>query len=360
MRAIIQDAYGPPDTALALGEVDSPTIRDDEVLVRVAATAVAGDDWHLTQGLPYVARIVTGMRRPRHRVPGREVAGTVAAVGSATKRFSPGDEVFGWCVGAFAEYAAVAEHCLAPKPENISSAEAAVIPISGMTALQALRDKGQIRAGARVLIIGASGGVGTFAVQIAKTFNAHVTGVCSTANLDLVRSLGADQVVDYSTTDYTQPEAPYDIIVDLVGDRSLGELRRALPPTGTLVLVGGTGGRWLKGTDRFARGIVASPFTRQRLLPLIHEDRADDLATLRALAESRSLVPVVSATYPLEDVPKAILHYRRGHARGKVAVTVEQSTSDLEIDARRFALITAAAESNRTRRRARRTRAGRS
>jgi NADPH:quinone reductase-like Zn-dependent oxidoreductase len=321
MRAIIHDTYGPPDEVLELVDVDPPKVRPDEVLVQVHATAVAGDDWHLMRGLPYIARLATGLRRPKHRIYGREVAGRVASVGADVTRFVPGDEVFGWCSGAFAEYVAAPVRALAHKPDNLTPAEAAVVPISGMTALQALC-KGQVRSGDRVLIIGASGGVGTFAVQIAKAVGAHVTGVCSTDNVDMVRWLGADDVIDYTTRDYTEVEALYDVIVDMVGDRPLSELRQALTPTGTLVMVGGVGGRWFNGTERLLLGLVSSRFSRQSLRPLIHERRPEDLAVLRALVEEKRVVPVVTATYPLEKVSLAIGHYWAGHARGKVAITV--------------------------------------
>jgi NADPH:quinone reductase-like Zn-dependent oxidoreductase len=321
VRAIIHDTYGPPDEVLDVVDVDRPTVRPDEVLVQVRATAVSGDDWHLMRGLPYVVRVATGLRRPKHRIPGREVAGRVVAVGTEVIRFVPGDEVFGWCTAAFAEYVAVPARALVHKPDNLTSEEAAVVPTSGMTALQALC-KGQVRRDDRVLIIGASGGVGTFAVQIAKTVGAHVSGVCSTDNVDMVRSLGADDVIDYTTGDYTEVEAPYDVIVDLVGDRSLVELRQALTPTGTLVMVAGSGGRWFNGTERFLFGTLSSRFISQRLRPLIHEQRPEDLAVLRALVEEKRVVPIVTATYPLENVAVAIGHYWAGHARGKVAISV--------------------------------------
>jgi NADPH:quinone reductase-like Zn-dependent oxidoreductase len=322
MRAIIQAAYGSPDNVLELRDIDRPTIKDDEVLLEIHAAAVAGDDWHLLRGQPYVARVVTGLRRPKLRVPGRDVAGRVEAVGAAVTRLRPGDEVFGWCNGAFAEHVAVPGGQLVRKPTNLTLEQAAVVPISGLTALQAVRDVGRAQPGDHVLVIGASGGVGTFAVQIAKALGTEVTGVCSTTNADLVRSIGADHVVDYTLEDFTQRGRRYDVIIDLVGNRSLSDVRRALERRGTLVLVGGTGGRWFKGTHRFIGALALSPFVRHRLRPLIHRDRTRDLETLKDLIEAGKLTPVVSAHYPLAEVPDAIRHFAQGHARGKVAITV--------------------------------------
>lgn len=322
MRAVVQERYGPPDEVLTLREIDRPAIGDRDVLVRVRASAVAGDDWHLMRGLPYVARLATGLRRPKSRVPGREVAGEVEAVGRGVTELQPGDEVFGWCDGAFAEFASTPEDTLAPKPANLTFEEAAVVPISGFTALQAVRDAGALQPGQSVLIIGASGGVGTFAVQIARAFGAEVTGVCSGRNAELVRSLGADHVIDYTTRDFTRDGKSYDLIVDLVGNRPLTALRRALEPRGTLVMVSGTGGRLFKGTDRFLRGLALSPFVSQRLRPLIHEDRRDDLLALTELVEAGEVSPVISARYPLAGVAEAIAHFEEGHATGKIAITV--------------------------------------
>ena len=328
MKAIVQHRYGPPEKVLELRDIDGPVLTDDHVLVRVRAAAVAGDDWHLMQGLPYVARLATGLFKPRNRVPGRDLAGRVEAVGKDVTRFRAGDEVFGWCDGALAEFVSVPEDALAPRPVNLTLEQAAAIPISAFTALQALRDIGQIQAGQRVLIIGASGGVGTFAVQLAKAFGADVTGVCSTSNVDLVRSIGADRVIDYTREDFTHSGRRYDLIIDMVGNRSLSDCRRALTPSGTLVLVGGSGGRWLKGTDRFIEALVLSPFVRQRLRPLIHTDSQEDLATLKDLVEAGEVTPVISAQYPLSEVPAAIRHFVAGHAVGKVVVIVSGARSD--------------------------------
>jgi NADPH:quinone reductase-like Zn-dependent oxidoreductase len=322
MKAIVQYKYGSPEDVLELQGIDMPQVTDDEVLVRVHAAAVAGDDWHLMQGLPYVARLATGLFKPKNRVPGRDVAGRVEAAGKNVTHFQPGDEVFGWCEGAFAEYVSVPKDALALKPANLTLEQAAVVPVSGFTALQAVRDEGQIQPGQKVLIIGASGGVGTFAVQIAKAFGAEVTGVCRTRNADLVRSIGADRVIDYTREDFTQSGQRYDLIVDMVGDRSLSDCRRVLSPTGTLVMVGGSGGRWLQGTDRWVRALLLSPFVRQRLRPLIHTDSKEDLATLKELIEAGKVTPVVSARYALSEVPEAIRHFEAGHAVGKVVITV--------------------------------------
>jgi len=329
LQAIVQDRYGAPDAVLDLREIDRPAIRDDEVLLRVHAAAIAGDDWHLVRGLPYVARLATGLFKPKNRVPGRDVAGLVEAVGTSVTRFRPGDAVFGWCNGAFAEYAAVSEDALAPKPLNLTLEQAAVIPISAFTALQALRDEGRVQPGQSVLIVGASGGVGTLAVQIAKALGAEVTGVCSTRNVDLVRSLGADHVIDYTREDFTRGARRYDVILDLVGNRSLSECRRALGPAGTLVLAGSSGlsasgwvDRCFMGVHRWIKALVVSLFVRQRLRPLVHADRREDLEFLNGLIAAGQVTPVIGARYPLSQVSDAIRHFEAGHARGKVVVVV--------------------------------------
>jgi NADPH:quinone reductase-like Zn-dependent oxidoreductase len=334
MQAIVQDEYGAPDDVLVLRDIDKPAIDDDEVLLRIQAAAVAGDDWHLVRGLPYIARMVTGLFKPKNRVPGRDVAGRVEAVGKHVTRFQQGDEVFGWCEGAFAEYAAVSENALALKPANLTLEQAAVVPVSAFTALQALRDEGRIQPGHKVLIIGASGGVGTFAVQIAKSFEAEVTGVCSTRNVDLVRSIGADRVIDYTREDFSQSGQRYDLILDLVGNRSLSDCRRALSPAGALVMVGSAGlatpggsrltgmDRWFMGVHRWVRALVLSLFVRQRLRPLVHTDNKEDLVFLKELIEAGKVMPVISARYPLSEVSEAIRHFQAGHACGKVVITV--------------------------------------
>jgi NADPH:quinone reductase-like Zn-dependent oxidoreductase len=324
MRAIVQDAYGEADV-LRLAEIDRPAIGDDEVLVRVVAAGVDQGAWHLMAGLPYPVRLAGyGVRAPKTPVRGRELAGRVEAVGSGVTTLRPGDEVFGVAEGAFAEYAPAAAAKLAPKPASLSFQQAAALPISGQTALQAIRDQGRVTAGDRVLVIGASGGVGSFAVQIAKAFGAEVTGVASTAKVDLVRSLGADHVIDYRLgDDLGAGERGYDVIIDTGGNRPLRMLRRALTPTGTLVLVGAeTGGRWLGGTDRQLRAMVLSRFVRQRLRTFIASEKAADLLALSALVEAGAVTPAVDRVFPLAETPAAIRHMREGKARGKVVIDV--------------------------------------
>jgi len=324
MRAIVQDAYGEADV-LRLAEIDRPAVGDDQVLVRVVAAGVDQGAWHLMAGLPYPVRLAGyGVRAPKAPVRGRELAGRVEAVGSGVTTLRPGDEVFGVAEGAFAEYAPAAVAKLAPKPASLTFQQAAALPISGLTALQAVRDQGRVTAGDRVLVIGASGGVGSFAVQIAKAFGAEVTGVASTGKVDLVRSLGADHVIDYRLgDDLGAGERGYDVIIDTGGNRPLRVLRRALTPTGTLVLVGAeTGGRWLGGTDRQLRAMVLSRFVRQRLRTFIASEKAADLLALSALVESGAVTPVVDRTFPLAETPAAIRHMREGKARGKVVIDV--------------------------------------
>lgn len=334
MKAIVQEKYGAPDEVLGLREIDKPAVKDGAVLIRVCASAAAGDDWHLVRGLPYAARMATGLFKPKNRIPGRDVAGVVEAVGKNVTRFKPGDEVFGWCEGAFAEYAAVPADALALKPANLTLAEAAVVPISAFTALQALRDKGRIQPGQKVLIVGASGGVGTFAVQLAKALGAEVTGVCSTKNVELVRALGADHVVDYTREDFTAGAQRYDLIVDMVGNRSISACRRALAAAGTLVMVGSSGlsakpgqrlgwlDRCFMGVHRWIKALVLSPFVRHTLKPCVHVDSQEDLTALKELIEAGKVRPVISATYPLGKVHDAIRHFAAGHARGKVVIAV--------------------------------------
>jgi NADPH:quinone reductase-like Zn-dependent oxidoreductase len=324
MRAIVQDAYGEADV-LRPAEIARPTIGDDEVLVRVVAAGVDQGAWHLMAGLPYPVRLAGyGVRAPKTPVRGRELAGRVEAVGRSVTTLRPGDEVFGVAEGTFAEYAPAAAAKLAPKPASLSFQQAAALPISGVTALQAVRDQGRVTAGDRVLVIGASGGVGSFAVQIAKAFGAEVTGVASTAKVDLVRSLGADHVIDYRLgDDLGAGERGYDVIIDTGGNRPLRVLRRALTPTGTLVLVGAeTGGRWLGGTDRQLRAMALSRFVRQRLRTFISSENAADLLALSALVESGAVTPAVDRVFPLAETPAAIRHMREGKARGKVVIDV--------------------------------------
>jgi NADPH:quinone reductase-like Zn-dependent oxidoreductase len=323
MKAIVQDRYGSPDV-LEPREIGRPVVGDEQVLVRVQAAGVDQGVWHEVAGLPYLFRVAgIGVRAPKNPVPGHDVAGIVEAVGEKVTGFQPEEEVFGTCRGAFAEYAYARADRLAPKPANLSFAQAAAVPTSAATALQALRDKGKVRAGQRVLIIGAGGGVGTFAVQLAKAYGAEVTGVCSTAKTELVRSLGADHVIDYTREDFADGRNRYDSILDIAGNRSLSHLRRALAPEGTLVIVGGEGGgRWFGGIDRQLRAQMLSLFVRQKLGTLIAIARKDDLQVLREFLEAGTVKPVVDRTFPLSEVAEAIRYLREGRARGKVVVTV--------------------------------------
>ncbi|MGW2563136.1 NAD(P)-dependent alcohol dehydrogenase [Streptomyces sp. NPDC001514] len=323
MKAIVHDTYGSSDV-LELRDIDKPSAGEGDVLVRVHAAAVDAGVWHLMTGLPYLLRLMGyGLRAPKVRVRGREVAGRVEAVGAAVTRFRPGDEVFGICEGSFAEYASAPEDRFVPKPPNLTLEQAAAVPISALTALQALRDAGRVQPGQKVLIIGAAGGVGTFAVQLAKAFGADVTGVCSTTKTDLVRSIGADDVIDYTREDFADGARRYDLIVDTAGNRPLSLLRRALTPRGTLVIVGGEGGgRWFGGTDRVLRALMLSPFVRHKLRGLISVERHEDLQSLRVLIEAGKVAPVVGATYPLSEAPEAIRYVQEGNARGKVVITV--------------------------------------
>jgi NADPH:quinone reductase-like Zn-dependent oxidoreductase len=322
MKAIVQHEYGPPDD-LELENIDTPVAKDDEVLLRVHAAGVDPGVWHLTTGLPYLVRIMGfGLRRPKARVRG-DVAGRVEAVGKDVAAFQPGDEVFGTCDGAFAEYACAHADRFALKPATLTFEQAAAVPISGCTALQGLRDKGQIQPGQTVLIIGAAGGVGTFAVQLAKVFAAEVTGVCSTTKVDLVRSIGADHVVDYTREDFTDGMQRYDLILDTAGRRSLAQLRRALATRGRLIIVGGEGGgRWLGGFDRGFRGLALSPFIRQQVRPMSSTQRQEDLQFLKGVIEAGAVTPVIERTYPLSETASAIGYVAEGHARGKVVITV--------------------------------------
>jgi NADPH:quinone reductase-like Zn-dependent oxidoreductase len=323
MKAIVQDAYGSaPEDVLRLAEVARPVIADDEVLVRVAAASLDRGTWHLMAGLPYPMRVAgVGLRAPKAPNPGRSLAGTVASVGENVTELEPGDEVYGTCDGSFAEYAGARPGRLAPKPANLSFEQAAAVPVSGLAALQGVRDHAQVQAGQKVLIIGASGGVGTFAVQIAKAFGAEVTAVCSTAKADLVRALGADHVVDYTREDALDGGHRYDVILDIAGNRSLSALRRALTPRGTLVIAGGeTAGRWLGGTDRQLRALMLSPFVGQRLGTFIASENSEDLIVLKELVESGRVTPAIDRMYPLSEVPAAIRYMKDGHARGKVVI----------------------------------------
>jgi NADPH:quinone reductase-like Zn-dependent oxidoreductase len=329
MKAIVQDTYGPPDV-LRLGEVDRPLPGDDEVLVRVHAAGVDPGVWHLTSGLPYLVRLMgPGLRAPKAHVPGNDVAGRAEAVGKNVRQFQPGDEVYGRKPagdGSFAEYVAVPMGRLAPKPANLTFEQAAAVPVSGVTALQGLRDKGRVLPGQKVLVIGAGGGVGTFAVQLAKSFGAEVAGVCGPAKVDLVRSIGADHVIDRSNEDFGDGTRYYDLILDTAGRRSLQELRRALTRRGILVIVGGEGGdRWLGGFDRqMLRAPAVSLFASQKLQALNAKVQTRDLEVLRRLIEAGKVTPVIDRTYPLAEAPEALRYVHEGRARGKVVVTVAE------------------------------------
>lgn len=326
MTAIVQDTYGEADV-LRLEEIDRPEIGDDEVLLRVYAAGVDRGVWHLMAGLPYPIRLAGyGVRAPNNRVRGREVAGRVEVVGKNVTTLRPGDEVFGIGEGTFADYARARADKLAPKPTNLTFEQAAAAGISGLTALQAVRDRGRVQAGHKVLVIGASGGVGTFAVQIAKAYGAEVTGVCGTSKVDLVRSLGADHVIDYTREDITAAGQRYDVVIDIGGHRSLTHLRRALTPRGTLVIVGSeTGGRWLGGFDRSLRAPLLSRFISQKLCALINSENAKDLIALTELIEAGKVTPAIDKTYPLSEAPTAIQYMQDGHVRGKLVITVASS-----------------------------------
>jgi NADPH:quinone reductase-like Zn-dependent oxidoreductase len=320
MRAIVQDSYGSADV-LRLADTVMPAIAPSEVLVRVRAAGVDRGTWHLMAGQPYLMRILGfGLRRPKNPVPGLDVAGTVVSTGATVTRFAPGDEVFGIARGSFAEYAAADAGKLARKPAGLSFEQAATVAVSGLAALQGLR-AGRIQAGQKVLIIGASGGVGSYAVQLAKAFGAEVTGVSSTAKLDLVRSLGADHVLDYTRQDVTDGRRRYDLVLDIGGNNRLSQLRRTLTPTGTLVIAGGEGAKWT-GMGRQLRALALSVLVRQRLTMFVSRPRQADLETLLQLAAAGRLTPAVSATYPLPRVPEAIRDLQAGHARGKIAITI--------------------------------------
>jgi NADPH:quinone reductase-like Zn-dependent oxidoreductase len=329
MKAIVQDRYGDVDV-LDLKDIDQPVPKANQVLVRVHAAGLHRGDWHVMTGLPYLIRLVVptlGLRGPKTPVLGIDVAGTVEAVGEQVTRFRPGDAVFGWTDGAFAEYAIAPEDQLAAKPADLSFEQAAVVPTSGFAALQGLRDVGEVQPGQRVLVIGAAGGVGSFAAQLAKAFGAQVTGVASTAQLELVGSIGADEVIDYTRTDVTDGTRQWDLILDCAGRRTLSQLRRALAPKGTLVIVGGEGGgRWLGGFDRQLRALMLSRLVGQRLRMLSSKPGHQDLEVLRELLEAGKLSPVIGRNYPLGEVPKAMRQMVEGRGGGgKIVITVSRA-----------------------------------
>lgn len=325
MTAIVHQEYGTdPERVLGFGQVSQPSICEGEVLVRVHTASVDRGTWHIMAGLPYPIRAAGfGLRTPKYLNPGRSLAGTVAAVSSDVTGFAPGDDVFGIGDGTFAQYATARPDKLALKPANLSFEEAATVPISGLTALQAVRDQAGVNAGQRVLIIGASGGVGSFAVQIAKAAGAEVTGVCSTGKVELVRAVGADHVIDYTRDDVVDGAHRYDVILDIAGNRRVSHLRRALTPHGTLVIVGGeTDGRWLGGTHRQIGALLLSPFVGQKLGTFIASENAADLLALREMVEAGAVKPVLDRTYALSEVPAAVRYLVDGHTNGKVAVTL--------------------------------------
>jgi NADPH:quinone reductase-like Zn-dependent oxidoreductase len=324
MRAITQTEYGTADV-LRLAEIERPAIGADEALVKVRAAGLDRGTWHLMAGMPYAARLAVGLRAPKNLVPGLDAAGVVVAVGTEVTRFQPGDEVFGVSKGSFAEFAAARESKLARKPSNLSFEQAAAVPVSGMTALRGLTDVGNLQTGQKVLIIGASGGVGSYAVQIAKALGAEVTGVCSTGKLDLVRSIGADHVIDYNQEDFANGNTRYDLILDTGGNSTLSRLRRALTARGTLVIVGGEGGGRVTGMGRQLRALALSPFVGQRLTMLGPKEHYTILERLTELIEGGQLVPAIEQTYPLDEMPNAMRHLQAGRARGKLVITVSST-----------------------------------
>jgi NADPH:quinone reductase-like Zn-dependent oxidoreductase len=325
MKAIVQEEYGSaPEDVLRISQVAQPTIGDNELLVRVVAASVDRGTWHMMSGLQYPIRLGIGMRRPKALNPGRSFAGTVEHVGQNVTDFQPGDEVFGTCDGAFAEFARAQSRKIALKPANLSFEQAAAIPVSALTALQALRDKAQLRAGQSVLIVGASGGVGSFAIQIAKALGAEVTGVCSTAKVDLVISLGADHVIDYSLQNFASDTRRYDVILDIGGVSRLSDLRHVLALHGRLVTIGGEStARWIWPTaGRQIRSLFISPFVGQKLLSILASENSEDLSVLRGLVEAANLVPAIDRSFTLSETSAAIRYVQDGHARGKVVVSV--------------------------------------
>ena len=323
MKAIAQEEFGPPDI-LELMEVDKPAVKDDEVLVRVRAASPNPWDWHFMRGMPYISRPQAGWRKPKNRVLGSDMAGEVEAVGRAVTRFRPGDHVFGFVGhGAFAEYASVPQDALATKPSDLTFEQSATVPLAAMTALQGLRNEGGLQPGERVLIVGASGGVGTFAVQIAKWLGGHVTGVCSTRNLELVRSIGADQVIDYTQEDYTQSGEKYDLIFQLAGTTSATAFRRVLTRRGRLVLSSGdSSGRFIGPVDRVLKALLLTPFVSQSFRVLSFERSSDDLELLSELIQAGKVTPVIDKRFSLIETPEAIRYLETGRARGKLVIAV--------------------------------------
>jgi NADPH:quinone reductase-like Zn-dependent oxidoreductase len=322
MKAIVYHNYGSPDV-LRLEEIEKPVPDDNQVLIRVRAASVNPLDWHFMRGSPYFFRMMTGVPKPKITRLGIDVAGQIEAVGKNIRQFKAGDEVFGACRGAFAEYVCTSETALVKKPDNVTFEQAASVTVAGFTALKGLRDKGQIRAGQKVLINGASGGVGTFAVQIAKSFAADVTGVCSTRSVEMVRSIGADRVIDYTQEDFTKGEQRYDLFFDCIGNHSLLACRRVLNPKGIYIMIGGAGGRWMGPVPRVIRAFLLSQFVSQKLLMFLDKVSKEDLTMMSELLEAGKVTPVIDRRYRLSEVPEAMRYLEEGHARGKVVITVQ-------------------------------------
>ena len=323
MKAIVNRCYGSPDL-LTFEDVEKPTPKDNEVLVKVKSAAVNPLDWHYMRGSPYLMRLGSGIGAPKDTRMGVDFSGTVEAVGDQVTKFKPGDEVFGGRSGAFAEYVIIPDdRALTLKPENVTFEQAASVPIAAITALQALRDKGQLKPGQKVLINGASGGVGTFAVQIAKSFGAEVTGVCSTRNVEMVRSIGADHVFDYKKENYTESGQHYDLIIDNVGNHSLSANRRVMTENGTFVIIGGSKGDWLGPLMRPIKALILSPFVSQEFIMILATMSGDDLEILADLMQAGKITPVIDRSYQLSDVPDAIRYSEEGHARGKIIISLD-------------------------------------
>ena len=322
MKAIVYNKYGTPDV-LELEDIDTPVVGDDEVLIRVHASSVNAGDWHMMTGTPYLIRPMAGLLKPKRNIPGGDVAGRIEAVGADVTEFAPGDEVFGEIEGgAYAEYVAVPAHDIVLKPANLTFEQAGAVPVAGLTAVQGLREHGQIQSGQSVLINGASGGVGTFAVQVAKALGAEVTAVCSTANVEIARSIGADHVIDYTREDFTKSGRRYDLMFDVAGNHSVADCKNMLKPGGTYVPVGGRGGRVLGPLPRLVRAALAFGFGNKRLAWFVAHMDQEDMTFLAELLESGQLKPVIENTYPLAEAPTALRNMGDGHAKGKSVITV--------------------------------------
>jgi len=323
LKAIFHDRFGLPSEVLSLRDIDKPIVGDDEVLIKVHAASTNPYDWHFVTGTPFITRLGAGTRKPKFNVPGVDLAGTIEAVGSDVRWLMPGDEVFGRAQGAFAEYASTQAGKLVGKPANITFEEAAAARMAAMTALQAVRDKGKVNAGQKVLINGASGGVGTFAVQIAKSLGAEVTGVCSSRNVEMVRSIGADHVIDYTEQNFTEDGPVYDVLIDNIGNHSLSDFRRSLTSQGTYVLVGGAKqGRLIGPMKQLFRAVAVSPFVGQNLSPLMVKVSRDDLLVIAEMLTDGTVKSVIDRTFDLADTPEALTYQGEGHAQGKIIITI--------------------------------------